>query len=98
MGKRREAEGWDCGAFTAQTKSFLQGRAGQHVQFGFIGKHTDDFKNDITVEDVRWLLRYLGKIRDAQMQSGLKASGATGEEIACFATQLRERIISWSGR
>jgi len=91
-GSDARPKGWDCGAFTAQTKSFLQGRTGQHLQFGFIGKHTDDFKNDITVEDVRWLLRYLGKISDAQIQNGLKASGATVEEVACFATQLRERI------
>jgi len=85
-------KGWDCGAFTAQTKSFLQGRAGQYLRFGFIGQHTDDFKNDIKVEDVRWFMGYLGKLTDVQIQNGLKASGATPEETACFATQLRERI------
>jgi hypothetical protein len=91
-GADAKPKGWDCGAFTAQTKSFVQGRAGQHLQFGFIGQHTDDFKNDITVEDVRWLMHYLGKVTDAQLQNGLRASGATPEETACFATQLRERI------
>ena len=91
-GTELKPKGWDCSAFTAQTKSFLQGRAGQYLRFGFTGQHTDDFKNDITVEDVRWLMRYLGRITDAQIQNGLRASGATPDEAACFAMQLRERI------
>ena len=91
-GTDQKPKGWDCGAFTAQTKYFLQGRSEQYLRFGFTGQHTDDFKNDITVEDVHWLMRYLGRITDTQIQSGLKASGATPEEASCFATQLRERI------
>ena len=91
-GTHQKPKGWDCAAFTAQTQAFLTARAGQYLRFGFTGQHTDDFKNDITVDDVRWLLRYLGKITDAQMQDGLKASGATPEETACFVPQLRERI------
>ncbi len=91
-GTDQRPKGWNCAAFTAQTKSFLQGREGQYLRFGFTGQHTDDFKNDITVEDVRWLMHYLGRVTDTQLQNGLKASGATAEETACFATQLRERI------
>ena len=91
-GTEQKPKGWNCSAFTAQTKSFLTGREGQYLRFGFTGQHTDDFKNDITVEDVRWLLGYLGRVTDVQIQSGLKASGATSEETTCFATQLRERI------
>jgi hypothetical protein len=91
-GPEEKPKGWDCGAFTAQTKSFVQGHQGRYVRFGFTGHHTDDFKNDITVEDVRWLMRYLGRVTDAQIQNGLKASGATPQETACFASQLRERI------
>jgi hypothetical protein len=37
-------------------------------------------------------MRYLGRITDAQLRSGLKASGGTPAEMACFATQLRKRI------
>jgi hypothetical protein len=70
----------------------VQGRAGQYVRFGYVGRHTDDFKNDITIEDVRWLLQYLGPLSDVQLQHGLKASGATPAEVACFGAQLRERI------
>jgi hypothetical protein len=91
-GPEEKPKGWDCGAFTAQTKSFVQGHQGRYVRFGFTGQHTDDFKNDITVEDVRWLMRYLGRVTDAQIQDGLKGSGATPQETACFASQLRERI------
>lgn len=91
-GPEPKPKGWDCQAFTAQTKSFVQGRQGQYVRFGFTGHYTDDFKNDITVEDVRWLLLYLGRVSDAQLRSGLMASGAVPEEVACFSAQLRERI------
>lgn len=91
-GSEPKAKGWDCAAFTAQTKSFLQGRQGDYLRFGYIGRHTDDFKNDIKVDDVGWLLLYLGRITDLQIQAGLAASGATQEQVTCFSSQLRERI------
>ncbi|MDP8979963.1 MAG: hypothetical protein M3O35_05155 [Acidobacteriota bacterium] len=91
-GTDQRPKGWDCAAYTAQTKSFLTGREGQYLRFGFTGQHTDDFKNDITVDNVRWLMGYLGRITDTQIQDGLKASGATPEEAACLGPQLRERI------
>jgi hypothetical protein len=83
---------WDCERFTTQTPSFVQGRQGTHVHFNYTGQHTDDFKNDITIANVRWLMRYLGRITDAQLRRGLKASGATPAEAACFTPQLRKRI------
>jgi hypothetical protein len=73
-------------------------RSGQYLRFGFSGQHTDDFKNDITVENVRRLMRYLGRVTDVQIQNGLTASGATLEEATCFATQLRKRINQLRGR
>lgn len=88
---------WNCERFTAQTKTFLQGRQGSYLRFGFTGQHTDDFKNDITVANVRWLMRYLGRITDSQLRTGLKASGATPAELTCLATQLRERIKQLGG-
>ena len=83
---------WDCERFTTQTASFVQGRQGTHVRFNYFGHHTDDFNNDITPANVRWLMRYLGRITDAQLRSGLKASGATPAQTACFTSQLRKRI------
>ena len=91
-GAEPQPKGWDCSKFTAQTPSFVQGRVGKVVRFGYVGRHTDDFKNDITIEDVRWLMQYLGRLSDVQLQHGLKASGATPGEVTCFGAQLRERI------
>ena len=91
-GPRLKPQTWNCERFTTQTKPFLQGRQGNHVRFGFTGQHTNDFKNDITIANVRWLMRYLGRITDTQIRGGLRASGATPAEIACLATQLRKRI------
>jgi hypothetical protein len=91
-GSEMRTKAWDCRTFTAQTAEFVQGRQGEKVRFGFVGLHTDDFKNDITVEDVRWLLRYLGRISDAQLRAGLTASGATAPETDCFAAAVRARI------
>jgi hypothetical protein len=91
-GSEMKSKSWDCVSFSAQTRSFVEGRTGDKVRFGFTGIHTDDFKADITVEDVRWLLRYLGRVTDAQIRDALTASGASADEKACFAAALRSRI------
>lgn len=83
---------WDCRAFAAQTPEFVLGTRKGRVRFGYAGQHTEDFKADITVEDVRWLMQYLGRITDAQMRAGLLNSGATREEEDCFSRSIRERI------
>ena len=84
---------WDCNGFEAQTKSFVKGvDASGFVGFGFEGKRTQDMVRGIRVEDVRWLMRYLGKVTDEQLRAGLVASGATAEEVSCFSKALRERI------
>jgi hypothetical protein len=83
---------WKCRDFSAQTPAFAIGVHGASVQFGYVGQHTDDFKTGITVDDVRWLMKYLGRITDAQIRSGLLASGATQQEEECYARSLRARI------
>jgi hypothetical protein len=83
---------WNCERFAMQTRTFLQGHQGAHLMFGYTGQHTDDFKNDITPANVRWLLRYLGRVSDAQLRSGMTASGGTAAETACLAAQPRRRI------
>ena len=83
---------WNCADFSTQTPAFIDGVRGNNVQFGYVGQHTDDFKTGITVDDVRWLMKYLGRITDAQVRSGLVSSGATREEEECFAKALRSRI------
>jgi hypothetical protein len=83
---------WDCKGFAAQTPRFIKGVEDGLVQFGFSGKHEKDLSGDITVEDVKWLLKYLGPISDEQIRQGLFASGATANESDCYTVALRQRI------
>ena len=83
---------WDCAYYLAQTRAFLKSVRGDQVVFGYRGQHTAGFSDGIRVEDVTWLMQYLGRITDAQIKLGLAASGATSEEEECFCRAIRERI------
>jgi hypothetical protein len=83
---------WDCSLYEQQTPEFVTGVRDGYVQFGYSGAHTLLFRHDIRVEDVRWLMQYLGRITDAQIRVGLKAAGATPPEEDCFTRSLRARI------
>jgi hypothetical protein len=85
-------EKWDCKGYASQSKDFVKGVKGQFIEFGYSGQHTSDFKTDIRVSDVKWLMQYLGRITDSQIRDGLLTSGATREEAECFSHALRERI------
>lgn len=85
-------EKWDCKGFRSQNKDFIKGVKGDIVEFGFSGQHTDSFKNDIRVSDLKWLLQYVGRISDEQFRAGLRVSGATQDEVECFTRSMRERI------
>lgn len=85
-------EKWDCKGFSGQNKEFVKGVKGDLVQFGYSGQHTDTFKNDVRISDVKWLLQYLGRVTDDQIRAGLQASGASSEEVECFTSALRDRI------
>ncbi len=91
-------EKWDCKGFRSQTKDFVKAVRGDVIEFGYAGQHTDTFKNEIRVSDVRWLLQYLGRVSDEQLRTGLQASGATPEEVDCFTQALRERINQLKSR
>ena len=62
------------------------------LKWGYRGKNQTEITSDITVEDVRWLLQYLGRVTDEQITEGLIASGASPENVDCFARALRLRI------
>ena len=62
------------------------------MEFGYSGQHSGSFKEGIKVSDVKWLMQYVGRITDQQLKDGLKASGATPEEIDRFAKAVRARI------
>jgi hypothetical protein len=83
---------WDPKGFAAQTPQFVTGVADGFVRFGYTGQRTGDARANITVDDVAWLCRYLGRITDAQLRDALGASGATTGETASFTASLRARI------
>lgn len=83
---------WDAQGFAAQTPHFVTGVASGYVQFGYTGQRTGDARASITLDDVRWLCRYLGQISDDQFRAALAASGATPEEVESFTASLRSRV------
>ena len=83
---------WDCAGYAAQTPQFVKGVTNGLVQWGFIGQRTFVARGGISIEDVKWLYQYVGRITDEQLSDGLSASGATAEEIACFTKALRQRL------
>ena len=83
---------WDCKGFAEETPLFVKGVENGVLEWGFRGKHRKDMTEGIRVDDVQWLLQYLGKITDEQIRNGLEASGASSNETACFTEALRKRI------
>ena len=82
----------DCASYTQDTPHLVQGVQQNQVKWGFSGKHDADLKSGISVEDVRWLLTYLQLITQEQLQTGLKASGATERQSGCWARAIEDRI------
>lgn len=87
-------EKWDCKGYADQTQKFITKAGGGNVEFGYSGQHTDSIRDNIRVSDVRWLMTYLGRISDSQIRAGLKASGATTDEVECFTRAIRQRLDS----
>jgi len=85
-------EKWDAKGYEKQTPDFIKAVERGFVEFGYSGQHSSDFKKGIRVSDVRWLLRYIGRISDQQIRDGLRASGATPDEIEIFTRAIRARI------
>lgn len=83
---------WDAEAFEEQTPDLIKGVNEGVVEWGYLGQRTEDATEGIRVEDVRWLYEYVGRITDAQIRDGLRASGADEEETERFTRALRARI------
>jgi hypothetical protein len=84
-------EKWDCDGFAHQTPKFVQVDGGE-LKFGFSGKHAGDFKESITISDVRWLMARLARVSDENLLTALRASGANAHERVHFVRALRMRI------
>ena len=83
---------WNVGDYTGQTKEFVRGVDHGEIQWSYHGQHTTEMTRGITVSDIRWLLRYLGRITDRQLETGLRTSGATPEQISTYTHAIRQRI------
>lgn len=82
----------DCSGYFHDTPKFVHRSASGDLHWGYAGKRTSDITSGVTVEDVRWLLPYLQKITPEQLRAGLKASGATERQTACWAQSLEDRV------
>lgn len=85
-------EKWDCKDYTAQTSKFIHGIENGAVEWGFGGVHSGDIKEGIAPGDVRWLLQYLERFTDEQIEAALWSSGAAEEDVPCFVKAIRSRI------
>ena len=83
---------WDPDGFAAQNPEFVTAVDEGMVRFGYVGQRTADVATGISVADVRWLCRYLGRITDGQLRAALAASGANGDEADRFTRAIRDRI------
>jgi hypothetical protein len=82
----------DCSGYTAETPRLIAAVHGNVIEWGYSGKHDQDVRSGITVNDLRWLAPYLARITDVQIRAGLKSSGATGRQTACWASAIESRI------
>lgn len=85
-------EKWDCKGYAGQNQEFITSAWKGKMEFGYKGQRTDDIRSGVRITDLQWLVRYIGRITDSQLKDGLRASGATEEEIACFTRAIRERL------
>jgi len=83
---------WRCVEYAAQSAGFVQHADAHQVTFQYDGAINPGFRTGIPPAHVVWLMRYLGRVTDAQLHAGLKASGATDSDADCFTRALRVRI------
>jgi hypothetical protein len=81
---------WDCKGYGAQSAELVRVGQDGRLSWGFRGQRAD--VTDVTAEDVRWVMHTLGRLTDAQLRDALAASGATPDEVDCFAAALRQRL------
>ena len=83
---------WDCKDYRKQSRKFVELEEDGDLDWGYEGAHKKSMAEDVSRDDVRWLMQYLGRLTDGQIRTGLIASGATAGEAACFTQGLRIRI------
>ena len=88
---------WDWGAYRSQTPDFVRLAPDGHLIWGFKGKHVQDITEGVGLDDVRWLLPYLSRITDQDLEAGLEASGASPAVARDFTRSIRQRIEQLQG-
>jgi hypothetical protein len=83
---------WDPDGYRRQTRSFARMKGAETIAWGYRGKHGKEISNGIGVEDIRWLLTYLGPVTDDYLRAGLRASGASEAQINAYVSSIRARI------
>jgi hypothetical protein len=82
---------WDPVDYYTESEQFVRVKDAA-IDWGYKGTHTDRMTDEIRPSDVRWLMRYLGRLTDQQIYAGLIASGATRDQAGVFTKALRIRI------
>jgi hypothetical protein len=83
---------WDWRGYRAQTPHFATLQRNGSLQWGFRGKHNADIVAGVGLDDVRWLLPYLSRITDEELNAGLAASGASAPVAQQFTRAIRGRV------
>ena len=84
---------WNADSFLKQSSDFVSAK-GADLRWGYVGQHSDLLTNGVKMSDVRWLLKYLGRVTDEQLRVGLTSSGATDKEAETYLKGLRTRIAA----
>ncbi len=82
---------WNCAQYAAQSPRLLLGTDGRVARWG-VESFAQPISTDLTVDDIRWLMRRLGHVSDRQLRDALAAAGASPDEQSCFARGVRVRI------
>jgi hypothetical protein len=91
-GNMRRRDKSDCAGFNRDTPLFIKGVHQNEVEFSYSGKHAEDVKHGISIDDIRWLLPKLQRVTTGELRTGLKASGATERQTTCWSNSIEDRI------
>jgi hypothetical protein len=91
-GKYVSRSKWDCVDYYGQSRKFVKGVNDGEVDWGYQATHTKLMTEGVRPGDVRWLMRYLGRLTDRQIHSALLSSGAGADEAACYVDAMMLRI------
>lgn len=84
---------WDWEGYRQETSNFVRLGSDGRLRWRYKGRHADDITSGVSVEDVRWILRYLSRISDDDLKTGLAASGASEAVAQEYARLIRQRIV-----